>query len=800
MVIIRGAFIPLAPDLFTKLQLNMRSFFIGLAASVMLSASGWAQRVVQGKITDRQQQPLIGATVVVPQTTQGTVTDSRGFYQLSGKAASLEIQVSYVGYQTQTISLTATEDTLIQSVVLREKASLEEVVIRAVRADERAPVTQTTVDQQGIEAVYVGQDALFALEELTPAILAYSESGTNFGNYGQMRLRGIDQTRINITLDGVPLNDMIDQGVFFSNFTDFGNSIASVQVQRGVGTSTNGTASYAGSINFESVNLNDSVPSVEVQLLGGSFDTYRASGEVKTGLLDNQTAFYGRFTRTLSDGYRDHTSTNSYSFFFSGGYFGRKDLLKITGFTGRSQNGLAYLPVALPDIQCRPETNYVSENDIDDFGQSLVQLRYTRFVGVNTSWTSTLYYGAAGGDFPAGFSEPANTFSVNGLDTTFATTDRFTQLNYPLFNDHYGLTSSVGHTSNNGRWELNGGVHAYTFRRKNIETIIPDDASPYYQDRSHKDEFSSFSKLSYSQNHWLLFADLQLRTVTLGLQTDPMFLGQPAPIPDRQWFFVNPKVGVTYSVSSQTNLYASYGRSGREPTRFDILGSTQINTFNLASVQNIDAVKAEYVNDFEAGVRFRTERLSGQANLFYMQFTNEIAPIGQAIPEGFVQLRKNIASSYRRGLELEWQYRLFPVLSFVGNLAYLQSNIDTFNPEDEERVYYDVEPIISPSWIANGALQYQTELFSVALNARYVSESFLEPTNRPDLTLPAFFVLDAQASVRFLKDQELSLHANNLLNQPYYTFGQPVTVGETTVPGYFVQAPLSVYALLRLKF
>ncbi|MGB3780597.1 MAG: TonB-dependent receptor [Tunicatimonas sp.] len=778
----------------------MRSVFIGLMASVLLPASGWAQHLVQGKVTDNQQQPLVGATVAVPQTTQGTVTNSQGFYQLNLEAVPLQIQVSYVGYQTQTIPLTATGDTLIQNVTLREKASLEEVVIRAIRADEQAPVTQTTVDQQTIESVYVGQDALFILEELTPAMLTYSESGTSVSNYGQMRLRGIDQTRINITLDGVPLNDMIDQGVFFSNFTDFGNSIASVQVQRGVGTSTNGTASYAGSINFESVNLNDSVPSVEVQLMGGSFDTYRTSGEVKTGLLDNQTAFYGRFTRTLSDGYRDHTSTNSYSFFFSGGYFGEKDLLKITGFSGQSQNGLAYLPVALSDIQRRPETNYVSENDVDDFGQSLVQLQYTRFVGANTAWTSTLYYGAAGGDFPAGFSAPLNTFSANGSDTTFTTTDQFTQFNYPLFNHHYGLMSSVGHTSEDGRWELNGGLHAYTFRRENREAVIPDNVNPYYQDRSRKDEFSAFAKVSYSKNNWLLFADLQLRAVELGLQADTAFLGQPAPIPDRQWFFVNPKVGVTYSVSTQTNLYASYGHSGREPTRFDILGSTQINAFNLASVLDVTAVKAEYVNDFEAGGRFQTERLSGQANLFYMQFTNEIAPIGQAIPEGFVQLRKNIASSYRRGLELEWQYRLFPALSFVGNLAYLQSNIDTFNPEDEERVYRNVEPIISPSWIANGALQYQTKPFSVALNARYVSESFLEPTNRPDLTLPAFFVLDARASVRFLKNQEFSLHLDNLLNETYYAYGQPIDAGGGLVPGYFVQAPFSVYALLRLKF
>ena len=778
----------------------MKNFFIGLLAVAGLPGAGWAQYVVQGKVTDARHEPLVGATIIATGTNQGTVTNTEGTYRLALEALPTTLQVSYVGYRTQTVTLNTTENEITRNIMLTEAPSLEEVLIQAIRADEQVPVTQTTVDQQEIESVYVGQDALFALEELTPSILAYSESGTNLSNYGQMRLRGIDQTRINITLNGVPLNDMIDQGVFFSNMSDFGNSIASVQVQRGVGTSTNGTSSYAGSINFESVNLNDSVPSTEVQLMGGSFSTYRASGEVKTGLLENNTAFYGRFTRTLSDGYRDHTSTNSYSFFFSGGYFGKKDLVKITGFTGRSKSGLGYLPVALPDIQADPTTNYVSENDTDNFGQSLVQLQYIRFINPTTSWTSSLYYGEAGGDFPSGFLTPENTFTVDGQDTTFSTAERFTQLNYPLFNDHYGLMSYVNYTSTDGQLELNGGVHGYTFGRENVEAVIPDNANPYYQDRSRKNEFSTFGKASYHWNDLLFFGDLQLRSVMLRLTPDETFLGQPTSIPDRRWTFFNPKVGVTYLLNSQTNFYASYGRSGREPTRFDILGSTQINAFNLASVLDVNSVKPEYVNDFEGGARLRTNRLSGQANLFYMQFANEIAPIGQSIREGFVQLRKNIVSSYRRGVELEWEYSLLPTLAFRGNATYMQSNIDEFTPDGETQTYRNVQPIISPNWMVNGTLHYQAEPFTAALSGRYVSESFLEPTNRPDLTVPSFFVMDAQASMRFLKDHELSLHLNNLLNKQYYTFGQPIAIGQTTVPGYFVQAPFNFYALLRLRF
>ncbi len=755
----------------------------GMSLATLLSASAaMGQFSVSGKVTDTgNNEPLIGANVMLKGTSVGTVTDEEGRYQLDFSQKQATLVVSFVGFQSVSASVTGQEN-LTQNFQLTEARSLEEVVIRGIRADERAPVSQTTISKQQIEDVYVGQDALFVLEEVTPSILTYSESGTRLTNYGQMRLRGIDQTRINITLNGVPLNDMIDQGVFFSNFTDFGNSIESAQVQRGVGTSTNGTASYAGSINFESVNLKDSVPSTNIQLLAGSFDTYRGSAEVKSGLLDNKFAFYTRFTSTHSNGYRHHTGTDSYSFFFSGGYFGEKDLVKLTAFTGRTKNDLAYLPVTLPDIEADPKTNYVSENDIDDFGQSLVQLEYTRWLGSRTSLASSLYYGSAGGDFPAGFPDE------NG---------NFMQINYPLYNDHYGFMTNLNYTSADGRLEVTGGAHLYTFRRDNIETVVPNYNDPYYDDKSQKDEVSVFGKASYTLEQLTFYGDVQLRTVSLALTPDKDFLGQSAEIPTRNWTFVNPKAGVTYELNSDYNLYVSYGRSGREPTRFDILGSTQISNANLASVQDVNSVKPEYVNDFEAGFRVNRGRLSGQANVFYMQFENEIAPIGVAIPEAFVQLRKNVPSSYRRGVELDWNYQFLPSLRFGGNATYMQSRIKEYAPEGTDEVYTDVHPIISPEWIINGTLEYNfKEKLYVAVSPRYVSESYLEPTNQPDLILPSYFVVDSRVTWNFWKDHAFSLHLNNIFDEEYYSFGQPI--GD--VPGYFVQAPFNIYAMLNLRF
>lgn len=760
---------------------------LGVLLAIVLSiSSAMAQFTVSGKVTDnRNNEPLIGANVLIKGSTIGTVTNEEGEYQLSYAQNQVTLVVSYVGYQQKEVSLTGQQN-LTQNFQLTEARSLEEVVIQGIRADERVPVSQTTLSRQEIEEVYVGQDALYVLEEITPSILTYSEAGTKLTNYGQMRLRGIDQTRINITLNGIPLNDMIDQGVFFSNFTDFGNSMESVQVQRGVGTSTNGTASYAGSINFESVNLKDSVPSTNVQLLAGSFNTYRGSAEVKSGLMDNKFAFYSRFTATKANGYKYHSGTDSYSFFLSGGYFGEKDLVKLTAFTGRTKNDLAYLPIALPDIEADPKTNYVSENDTDDFGQQLVQLEYTRWIGTRTTLASSLYYGSAGGDFPAGFPDE------NG---------NFMQINYPLYNDHYGFMTNLNHTSADGKLEVTGGAHLYTFRRENIEQIVPNYSTPYYDDKSQKDEVSIFGKASYAFNKLTLFADLQLRTVSLELTPDETFLGQAATIPTRNWTFLNPKVGITYNLNSDYNLYASYGRSGREPTRYDILGSTQINTFNLESAQDVDAVKAEYVNDFEAGFRVRKGKLTGQANLFYMQFENEIAPIGQSIPEGFVQLRKNVPSSYRRGLELDWNYQITSSLRFGGNATYMQSQIKEFAPEDADEVYTDVHPVISPEWIVNGTLAYSFgKVLEVAVSPRYVSESYLEPTNQPDLMLPSYFVMDAQITWSFLENHSFSLHLNNIFNEEYYSYGEPVMYGEATVPGYFVQPPFHVYGMLNLRF
>tara|TARA_R100001015_G_C4632754_1_gene196741 strand:- start:1182 stop:3389 length:2208 start_codon:yes stop_codon:yes gene_type:complete len=728
-------------------------------------------------------EALIGVNIYAPLPQIGTSTDKDGKFSLDLPQGDFSIRISYVGYATQTLSSDSIKDLTIK---LMPQTDLEEVVVKAFIAKPNAPVSQKTLSAEEIEKVYVGQDPTYLLERTTPSIISYSENGSGFSNYSQFRLRGIDQTRVNITLNGVPINDMIDQGVFFSNFTDLANNIESVQIQRGAGTSTNGTASFAGSVNFESSSLYNTSPSAEAELVGGSFGTMRGSFGVNTGLLDNKWAFSSRFTTFKSDGYRNNTDSKSHSFYGSAGYFGEKNLLKFTGFIGNTQNGLSYSPVALSQIKEDPKTNPLNENDRDDFGQWMIQAQHTHLFNNRLSLANTIYYGGAGGDYFFTYED-----TVGGFD----------QINYPLRNDHYGFMSNVNYSDQAGKTNLYGGIHVYSFQRQNREEFTPDLANPYYLEESFKNELSLFAKGDYTIGKFTIYGDLQFRTLTLNIDPDKTLLPDQENV-ELDWTFINPKIGLTYKIDDYKSIYASAGRNGREPTKVDLFGGFQLNSSNLVSIQNGD-VKPEYVNDFELGLNFNYPWLAGQINGFYMQFENEIAAIGEFVPEGFLQLRKNMPSSYRAGVELDFTLKITDDLSFIGNSTYMRAQIDRYEPEGDQ-VYENVTSALSPEFMGSATLTYSfLKRISLRLGGRYVSESYLEPTNNEQFKTPEFFVADAGLSIRFSENSKLDLFVNNIFDELYFTNGAPVDNdfdGTFDEPGYFVQPPRNFYTKLTFEF
>lgn len=745
-----------------------------LCLLLAMSTALFAQtQTITGTVYNAEtEEPLTEANVYVTDTNKGTVTGSDGTFTLEVSDDVETLTVSYVGFEPKEVEI---EENL--TIYLSPSAYMEGVIIQGVRADEDDPVAQSNVSKAELEKVYNGEQPTFYLEDLTPAIFSYSESGTKLANYGFMRLRGITQERINMTLNGVPLNDMIDHGVFFSNFTDISNSFESVQVQRGVGTSSNGVASYAGSINFESVNIEDREQGGQVELGLGSFNTYRMNTSLSSGMIDDKWSFYGSYSRILSDGYRYNTHTNARSFFFSGGYFGENDLIKINAFDANSKNGLGYEAVAESDLENDPRTNYLNENDKDDFGQRLVQLQHTHIFSDQFSTNASLYYGGAGGDY---------------LYTFLDEDGNQQQINFPLYNDHYGMM--VNGFLEAGNWEISSGIHGYIFDRVNEESFAPDFENPYYYETSDKKEFSWFAKAEWMHNDWKIYGDLQIRTNRLSIQPDYDYIGIP-PEGDlvKEWTFINPKVGVSYDVNQNMTAYASAGRMGREPTRIDILGGFALGSANYDQAR-ADNFNPEYVNDYEGGIKLNYQNLSVSANYFYMDFKDEIAPIGEVMGFG-VQERRNIPDSYRTGAEVEWNYLPVDFLSFRGNLTYMQSEIDSFTT-GAGNTYTNNTPTLSPEWIVNSEIQF-TPLnnFTVGLSGKYVSDSFLEITNDPQMILPSYFVMDATLDYN-VKNITLRLEINNLSDEIYYSSGAPVDTdfdGVNDEPGYFVNAGRNLF-------
>lgn len=768
-------------------------------ANIWISPNGNKQEIVAGVSTN-------------------TLGEFEGRWSLQPEKPSTEytLHISYLGYKSWQVplvealsesNLAAQDPTKRWVIALEANSELEELIIQAVRASQEDAVTESTLSSTVLNRAYQGQQPVFLLERLSPSVITYSESGTQMANYGGMRLRGISQERINMTLNGIPLNDMIDHGVFFSNFTDLGANFESVQIQRGVGTAPNGVASYAGSVNFETVRLKDRQQGGELNVGVGSFNTYRLNGNVSTGLVDNRWAMYGSYSSLNSDGFKDNTSTSAYSFFLSGAYFGDNHLFKFNAFDANAKNGLGYLAAARSDIESNPRINYLNPNDTDDFGQRLFQLQHSTKLSSQSSLQSSLYFGSAGGDYFYSYDDG---------------TGALAQINYPLYNDQYGVMTTYFVEQDGWKWST--GLHAYRFNRINEESVTPNFQEPYYNETSNKQELSWFGSAEWTIDKLSIQADIQFRSTSLTVSPDYDFIGIASQGDlNYDWIFLNPRVGVYWKHLPTLSSYVSLGRLGREPTKIDIFGGFSLTPDNFESASNTQ-FGPEYVNNLETGLRWNRSRVSVSGNLFYMDFVDEIAPIGEVLAFG-VQKRENIASSSRYGLEIEWLSFLKPLasgtdygnafgrdgstrkeqaigLSWEGSVTWMKGNVDSFTTSDGMS-YRDRTPIFSPEWIVNQAVILDvSNQWSLRIEGRYVSESYMELTNESEFKVPDYTLLNGQLS--WLGERiDVRLDAHNLLDVQYYSLGSPVDLdfdGSYDEPGYLANAGRSILVSTRLKF
>jgi len=448
--------------------------------------------------------------------------------------------------------------------------NLREVII-SYQADPLTPVTFQNLSIAEIKAKSVGQEPSFLLSE-TPSITNYSDASSGQG-YSYIRLRGIDQTRINITLDGVPLNEPEDQGAFFSNYADILNSVSKVQIQRGVGTSQNGVASFGGSVALFTPNLQDTSHG-SLGFGYGSFNSYRAFGTYHTG-LKNRKALYVRASHIHSDGFKYNAFNNSQSIFMSGGLFFDKSNLKLNFLTGQQRNGMAWLGVSDSLIQLDKRTNANSEQEQDRFIQSLAQLQHNWQISPSSSLQSSLYYTFLTGNYD---------FDLNNFLGFPSTEELF---NYDFQSGFTGFYSNYTLSKQQLNWTV--GVHGNTYNRRHIGS--EKSLGELYQNTGFKQEASAFSKINYALEQFTFFADIQYRYVNFDYEGN-------VPLPSLNWQFLNPKAGVLLRLNDQASLYYSIGGTGREPTRNDMFGGNDdllADSLGNAIISNTAAVSYNHL-------------------------------------------------------------------------------------------------------------------------------------------------------------------------------------------------------------
>ena len=648
---------------------------------------------------------------------------------------------------------------------------IEGVLVRAIRANEQAPISQTTIGRAAITQRHFGQDVPMLLMNAAPSMTSHTENGTNWG-YSYLRLRGMDQTRINITIDGVPLNDMEDQVLYFANLADLMSNVQSVQVQRGVGTSTAGTASFAGSINFETTPVARADAGGDVQLQMGSFGSQRVSASFNSGLTDSKFAVYGRASALRTNGYRDHSGVMGRSAFVGAGWFGTRDVLKLTTLVGLLADTLSYTGATREQLAANRRFNPLQPDERDKFGQQLVSLAYTRALQNGGSVSTTVYRNSASGNYDF-----------------FDLPDRY---RFNLAHTWYGITSA--YNAERGALRVNTGMNANTYQRAHRGYLQP--STTLYDNTGHKQDASAFAKLSLDAGRARWFADLQGRYANFRYEPDAN-----AGIDERSidWLFFNPKAGVTYQLASGVSGYASYGVTSREPARNDLFaGDDDLNSGNVADYGDFTRVKPESVRDAEVGITLSRATMDLSANLYSMDFRNDIARIGAPTASGAI-LRRNVGNSYRRGIEVDAAYRGISRVVLAGNATWSQNRIAQFTDSSRGTpvVRRNVTPLLTPAFISSHRIEVSpTSRFMFSVEGRYQSKAFLDNTGSADRVLPDYYTLDASARSVFGR-YALTVRGANLGDTQKFASGAVSGSGRVR---YFVLPARAVFATVSAEF
>ncbi|MDC6351092.1 TonB-dependent receptor [Zeaxanthinibacter sp. PT1] len=690
---------------------------------------------------------------------------------------------------------------------------LDEVLVSAIRVTKETPVTFSNLDKKAIEPRNLGQDIPILMNYL-PAVVTTSDAGAGIG-YTGIRVRGSDATRVNVTINGIPYNDSESQGTFWVNMPDFASSVENLQLQRGVGTSTNGSGAFGASLNL----LTDAVSREAYAQLSssvGSFNTLKNTFKFSTGLLNDHLEVSGRLSRINSDGYIDRARADLDSYFLQAAYLDENTLIKGLLFGGHEITYQSWFGIDAQTLETdrtfNPAGAYTDdngqlrfyENEVDNYKQDHAQLHWNETLSPNWRTNLSLHFTRGRGYFEqfredddlATYGIAPATIDGEEIMTTDLIRRRW------LDNDFYGALFSAEYQQEGFDLILGSGYHIYEGLHYG-EVIWAEYAGSteyqdrYYDDNSRKTDFNFFAKATYEfDEHWSVYGDLQYRGVTYEAN------GEDTGLVDDTFNFFNPKLGLTYDLNANNNFYFSYARANREPNRNDYENGNP---------------RPEQLDDLELGWRFVSPSLTLNTNLYYMQYKDQLVLTGELNDVG-APLRANVGDSYRSGLEIDASLQLADNLLWRPNLALsINRNKDfVFQRDGQLQELGDTKIAYSPGVVAGSVLTYMPgENFRASVLAKYVGKQYMGNIDSEASVLDAYGTVDLNIQYTFnfdsvLKKLVLSGLVNNIFDAQYVSngyfftydddFSNPGTITTIEGVGFYPQAGINFLLGATVQF
>jgi iron complex outermembrane recepter protein len=813
-------------------------------AMLLLSMPLFGQEYsITGSVRDaRYQQRLTGATVRISESNQGMVTDELGRFSFRHvQPGRYTLTVSFVGYLDKVEVIEVQQDVDVDFLLEEAIVMSDEVVVLSTRADERTPATFTNIDKKSIQKQNFGQDLPFLLN-WSPSVVTTSDAGTGIG-YTGLRIRGTDATRINVTINGIPYNDSESQGTFWVDIPDIASSSQSIQIQRGVGTSTNGAGAFGGTINLQTNSRNDSAYA-SIITSAGSFGSFRNTLSFGTGLLKERWVLDGRISNIVSDGFIDRASSALQSYYFSTGFYTGSTLIKAIAFGGKERTYQSWYGVPesrlnndleamettvynefwneqqrqnLLNSNNRTFNPYTYKNQVDDYGQNHYQLHLSQRLSESLSLNASLHYTKGKGyyeeyrynDDIANYGREDIIIDDDGDNAdndTISSTDIIRRR--WLDNDFYGITFSLNYEKKNlntifgGAWNRYDGDHFGEILWSAV-TIAPHEHQ-YYFNNGDKRDMNVFVKNNYQFTPTLsAYLDVQLRHINFkasGIENK-----QNAFDFKTDYTFFNPKAGLMFVPDANQQLYFSFSVANREPVRDDFTDASG-NLFP----------HHETLHNVELGYRRTGKKYALSANYYLMDYSDQLVLTG-ALNDVGASLRTNVDKSYRMGIELEGIVKINHALTWNANLTLSKNKIAEFTEvlfdyatnKIVKNNYRDTDISFSPSVIAGSSFTYApVKGLEATLLTKYVGKQYLDNTQNDDRSIDPYLVNDVRLryalETNFIRQIALSFLVNNVLDEMYesngYTWGYLDGATSYRENYYYPQAGRNFMAMLTLSF